>query len=286
MRSLVAGATYPFRALWLFKQQPTLLSYLVVPLLLNMGIGVGLYASIFRPGWRWLTGELNEVSAWIAQGVARLPPWLALLGYAGEAISWIVRVGFGLALFLLLGFLLAQFGSLLGAPWYGKLSEKIEKRQTQGLINIEVGLLKDVGRAIQFELNKLGLTLVVGLGCLLLNLLPGFGTLLATLGGVSLGATLVCLDFLDAPLERRRLPFKQKLSLVYQNIPGTAGFGLTCLVLVSIPLLNLLTVPLCVASGTLFFCDRLWPKYFADSGNGAEPTPPLQISPKNKNVRP
>ncbi len=27
--------------------------------------------------------------------------------------------------------------------------------------------------------------------------------------------------------------------------------------LISLPLLNLITIPLCVASGTLFFCDRV-----------------------------
>ncbi len=270
MRSLVAGATYPFRALLLFKEQPTLLSYLVVPLVLNIGIGAGLYAGILRPTWRWLTGELNTLTVWIDQGVTRLPEWLAFLAYAGDGLSWVIRIGFGLILLVLVGFLLAQFGALLGAPWYGKLSEKIEKRQTQGLVNIEVGLLKDIGRALQFELSKLAITLVVGLGCLLLNLLPGLGALLATVGGVTLGATLVCLDFLDAPLERRRLAFRQKLSLVYRNLPATAGFGLVCLLLVSIPLLNLLTVPLCVASGTLFFCDRLWPKYFSENDDTAE----------------
>ena len=47
-----------------------------------------------------------------------------------------------------------------------------------------------------------------------------------------------------------------------EALPATASFGLVSLFLVSIPLLNLLTVPLCVASGTLFFCDRIWPKYF------------------------
>jgi CysZ protein len=125
-----------------------------------------------------------------------------------------------------------------------------------------VGFVQDVLRALQFELKKLVLLITVGIACLVLNALPGLGSAIASIGGVTLAATLVCLDFLDAPLERRRLKFSRKLGLIYSNMPATASFGLTSLFLVSIPLLNLLTVPLCVASGTLFFCDRLWPKYF------------------------
>jgi CysZ protein len=95
---------------------------------------------------------------------------------------------------------------------------------------------------------------------ILLNLAPGIGTLAASVGGVMLAATIVCLDFLDAPLERRRLPFREKLGIVFGSLPASASFSLICLGLVSVPLLNLLTIPLCVASGTLFFCDRIYPK--------------------------
>jgi CysZ protein len=100
----------------------------------------------------------------------------------------------------------------------------------------------------------------VGIGLLLVSLMPGIGTIIASVGGISLAALIVCLDFLDAPLERRRLSFREKLNLVFKSLPGSASFSLVCLGLVSIPLLNLLTIPLCVASGTLFFCDRIYPK--------------------------
>jgi CysZ protein len=87
------------------------------------------------------------------------------------------------------------------------------------------------------------------------------GTVAATIGGVAIAAIIVCLDFLDAPLERRRLRFRRKLAIVLRALPASASFAVICLILISIPLLNLLAVPLCVASGTLFFCDRIWPKF-------------------------
>jgi CysZ protein len=127
------------------------------------------------------------------------------------------------------------------------------------LHTVEIGIVRDISRALLFELKKLVLAVGVGLLLLLLSLIPGVGTLAATVGGIALAALLVCLDFLDAPLERRRLHFREKLGIVFRSLPASASFSLVCLGLVSIPLLNLLTIPLCVASGTLFFCDRIWP---------------------------
>lgn len=259
---LIAGGTYPFRALALFLSKPIFLTYLFFPLLLNIVLGVGLYLGIFVPGWQWINVELGNFSNLLTQWVSTLPSWLNFLDEVGLGLGWVFRLVLSIGLFLLIGILLAQFGTLLGAPWYGKLSEQIERLKTNQLEIIDVGLLQEVFRALKHELKKLVLLVTVGGSCLLLNMLPGLGSLFATMGEITLFATLVCIDFLDSPLERRRLKFRQKLKLIYQTLPATASFGLVSLVLVSIPLLNLFTVPLCVASGTLFFCDRIWPKHF------------------------
>jgi CysZ protein len=94
---------------------------------------------------------------------------------------------------------------------------------------------------------------------LLFGLIPGFGTLISSIGGIVVTATIVCLDFLDAPLERRRLRFRQKLGIIARCLPTSATFGLVCLVLVSVPLVNLVAIPICVAAGTLFVCDQVLP---------------------------
>jgi CysZ protein len=143
--------------------------------------------------------------------------------------------------------------------------EQLEKIKTGGVVNVEVGLVRDVGRALVFELKKLFLLVGLGLPLLILNFVAGIGTVFSTIGGLTLTATLVCLDFLDSPLERRRLKFRQKLAIIYKNLPATAGFGLVCLFLISIPLLNLVTIPLCLAGGTLFFCDRIFPRLSSQS---------------------
>jgi CysZ protein len=262
---LFSGAIYPFLALALFKRYPYLWRYLIIPILVNLILGLGIYAELLYLGWTASQEWILDWTIWVDKAIANLPPWLYFLEIILVGLAWIVRVLVGLLLLIGTGFVLAQFGVLLGAPWYGKLSEQLEKIKTGDVVNIEVGLVRDVGRALVFELKKLFLLVSLGLPLLIFNVVAGIGAVISTIGGLILTATLVCLDFLDSPLERRRLKFRQKLAIIYKNLPATAGFGLVCLFLISIPLLNLVTIPMCLAGGTLFFCDRIYPRLSSQS---------------------
>lgn len=242
----LTGATYPFRALNVLRRSPQLWSYVLLPILLNLVLGGGLYFLLLRRGLQGIT-----------QLIAQLPEWALFLG-------WLLQGLLILGLLIFIGFVLLQFGVILGSPWYGKLSEELEQQRT-GKPAAEIpgavtSVVVDIWRSLLFEVKKLSLTVGVGLPLLLLNLFPGIGTAIATLGGLLLGATLVCLDFFDPALERRRLKFRTKLRVIRRSLPASASFGLLCLGLVSVPLLNLLAIPVCITAGTLFFCDRILPQ--------------------------
>lgn len=257
---LLTGATYPFRTLGVFFRNPNLWGYLFVPILLNIVIAVVLYAGLLFFGWDFLSDLLTYLANWLDRLQANLPAWLGFLDYFIVGLGILLRFILIVVLLILTGFLLVQFGTLLGAPWYGKLSEKLEQIRTGKLEVVEVGAVRDIWRAIAFELKKLILTVSIAIPLLFSNLIPGFGPIIASGGSLALTATIVCLDFFDAFLERRRLSFRAKLKIVSRSLPASGSFSLICLFLISIPLLNLFTVPLCVASGTLFCCDRVLPK--------------------------
>jgi CysZ protein len=218
---------------------------------------------------QWL-GRLPQWHIGLPQWRIELPQWqittpgwaIAIANALGSSFLWILRFFLVILLLLVTGFIFLQFGVLLGAPWYGKLSEELELLKLGKLPPMESNLgstLRDVGRAILYELKKLVLLAGFGFPLLLLNFLPGIGTAIASVGYITLTATIVCLDFFDSALERRRLKFRQKLGVVARSLPASAAFGLVCLALVSVPLINLLAIPVCVAGGTLFFCDRIHP---------------------------
>jgi CysZ protein len=242
MTTFFAGASYPLRALGVLSRHPALWKYIIVPVLLNVLIGATLYAGLLFAGFRGIDAL-----------IAGLPEWATV-------IAWLLRGLLVVALLIATGYLLVRFGVVIGSPFYGRLSERLEEYRNGVAFDAPpptVGnVTRDIARAILFELKKLILALIIGAPTLLLNLIPVVGTVLATAGGIALGATISCLDFFDPPLERRRLRFREKLGFIRRGLPATAGFGLICLGLVSIPFLNLFAVPLCITAGTLFYCDR------------------------------
>ena len=252
---LLAGATYPFRALALLFRTPSLWGYVLVPILFNLLLGIGLYFGALLPGWHW-----------IESFVTRLPEWLA-------ALEWLLRIVMGGLLLLLLGIVLLQFGAILGSPWYGMLAERLEKHRIGADCLPESGGLtsafQDIGRALLFELKKLLFAVTAGVLLFLLGWVPLAGAVIVSVGGIALASTLVCLDCLDACLERRRLGFRHKLGWVVRSFPASASFAVVCWFLVSIPLLNLVTIPICVTAGTLFFCDRIWPQFALNTRTGS-----------------
>lgn len=245
MRGFLVGASYPLRALRLLLVAPGLWPYFVVPVLLNVVVGVLIYAGLLAAGL-----------ALIDRLVAGLPP-----GWQGVEV--LLQVVLVLLLLLVTGFVFVRFGVILGAPWYDALSARVEQERTGEWVSRGrggiIGALVDVGRQVGEETQKLGFVVGLGLLLLLMNLIPGAGTLLATGCGIALGATIACLDFFGPSLSRRRLGLGEKLGVVRGALPASAGFGLVCVALVSVPLVNLLSIPLCVVAGTLFYVDRLRP---------------------------
>ncbi|NEQ22051.1 MAG: hypothetical protein F6K28_23205, partial [Microcoleus sp. SIO2G3] len=195
---LLAGATYPFRALAVFQRNPRLLGYMAVPILVNFVVGVVLYVGLLFFGWESVEGLLFNLSNWLETLIDRLPAWLGFLEYLIIGLGFLLHFLLVVGLLLLVGFLLVQFGVLLGAPWYGKLSEQLEKLRTSQLQIVEVGIVLDISRAILFELKKLVLIVGLGLPLLLLNFAPGIGTVVAAVGGITLAAMIVCIEKVDA----------------------------------------------------------------------------------------
>jgi len=239
------GITYHFQALNFLKNNPSLWGYITIPILINIFVGIALYFGLLIPSWQWMD-----------TAIVNLPTWLT-------AISGILHFLLGLGILVLVGLLIVQIGVVIGAPWYGQLAEQIEKLKINNL-PVEESFsfgrtIGDIFRALMFEVKKLALVI----GCSFLTFVLSIAIapvapVIAGIVGIMLSTILMCLDFLDPALERRRLSFRQKLGWIIHCAPASIGFGLGCVVLTSIPILNFLTVPICMVAGTLFFCDRIW----------------------------
>jgi len=256
------GALYPLRAAWMITRTPALWGYLIAPIVVNILVSLGLYAGLLFPGLKAIDALQLGLNSRTGEAIAQLPTWLHWLDVAAGLIGGVLDFVLIVLLFLVTGFAIVQFGTLLGAPWYGQLAERIEKERL-GAANLPppegaLAIVRDLLRALLFEIKKIVLTLgLVGV-FVVIGSVPVVGTIIAGAGGLITSTLITCLDFLDAPLERRRLRFRDKLTTVLTHLPATAGFGLVCLFAVSLPIVNLVSVPVCVTAGTLFFCDRIF----------------------------
>lgn len=246
MHAFLDGLCFPLRAIRFIGSQPMLWRYIVIPIVLNILVGFVLYTTLLWAGFQAIEALLVD--------------W-------PELIAWFVRLLLIVVLFIGIGYVLVRFGVIIGSPFYSRLSELIEER-LHGVARTTsptspTSIAYDLFRALLFELKKLLFLLAFGTPALLLNALPGVGTMLATAAGIAIGVTITCLDFFDPPLERRRLSFRAKLGFIRRHLPASAGFGLICLGLVSVPFFNLLAIPVCITAGTLFFCERS-PAYLDD----------------------
>ncbi|MEC4803868.1 MAG: EI24 domain-containing protein [Jaaginema sp. PMC 1079.18] len=263
IKGLIAGASYPLRALRALQKSPYLLQFLIVPIIVNFVVAIAIYAGLLLPSWQGVTSLLDLISREFDLLIANWPQWLSFLAYLIVGLGWLLRGLLILGLFLLTGFLILQFGTLLGAPWYGQLSEHIEKYRTGRIEIVEINFFHDIWRAILFEVKKIVLWLIVAIPLLILGLIPAVGTLFITVSWFALTGFIMALDFLDGPSERRRLRFRQKMAIVWRSFPASASFSAVCWLLIGIPVVNFVTIPLCVASGTLFWCDRVLPTFLS-----------------------
>lgn len=253
----VAGVLYPLRALKLFWQYPKLWGYITIPILVNSIVAIALYGGLLFFGFEFIADIQTDLTTWFDGLLANLPSWLSFLEYGLLGLAFLLRLLLVIISLFLTGFALTQFGVLLGAPWYGKLSEQIEKIRTGSVKIVEVSIIRDLSRAILYELKKLVLMAIVGIPLGIVSFFPGLGTTISTVGWFILTATIVGLDFIDSSLERRRFKFRRKLKILFRSLPASGSFAIVCVFLISIPIVNLVTIPLCVASGTLFVCDRV-----------------------------
>ena len=162
---VVAGALYPLRAIAILARNSKLWGYIAFPIFLNVIIGVGLYIGLLRPGLGEIQGITVALDARITAWVANLPQWLAWLSWFGDLLGGLLQGILVVVLFLATGLLLVQFGAILGSPWYGQLSEELEKLKTGKVTTYEQGfwvIFKDIWRALAFEVKKIILGCGVG----------------------------------------------------------------------------------------------------------------------------
>ena len=229
----VKGLLLPFRAAKFMAGQAALWPLVLLPALVNLGL--------FALAAFLVVSQADAVAGWLW---GRPDGLLAAFWY----VFYVFVIGLGLAFSYIL-VLLA--GGVVASPFNDMLSERTEQLLTgssapSGEKASFVRMFRSVG-------STAFITLLYGvllLPILLLNLLPGFGSIAATLIGGTVGAFFVALEYTDVTFERHGYGLRRKVRML-RSCPALAGgFGAGASLLLWVPLLNFLCMPIAVVAGT------------------------------------
>lgn len=196
----------------------------VIPILLTAGLLVGLTLLSSRLTGYWLSLIPANLPTWVSEGL--------------EAFSSL------LVLILVLLFLFFPLVTLLSAPLRELLATQTEELLTGSIsAPAEVGLGTAILELVKLILMQVGLLILsVGLGWFVPVLGQGMTLLILVY--------LAGLDMVDPLLGRRGYLLKPKLHFIATHRALMGGFGLMVFVLLTIPVLNLLILPVASIGGT------------------------------------
>jgi CysZ protein len=144
-------------------------------------------------------------------------------------------------------------GSMAASPFHDRLSAGVEA-VVLGEDHTPFDLrrtLGDVSVGLGHSVLAIGLSTALSCGTVVLGLVPIVGVVLQLGAGLAISGMLSANEALDFTWARRRLTFAEKLRVLWDERAVTGGFGAALLALVSIPLLNVVTLPVGVAAATL-----------------------------------
>ncbi len=231
----LAGVPYVLR-------RPRLLLLSLIPLCINLLIGVGL----FLLGLHYFDQLVAHTFAW------QKPEswWLATLWWT---VFYMIKLVMLLSLALLDFLAIIVIGSIVGAPFHELISCAVEKEQGRSSCDAAFSFaqaLREIGAALRDQLVLLAIFLSGLLLIALFNLIPLVGNFAASILSLLWTWWFFALEFSDPALSRWGHNWRQKWRILRSHLLQSLSFGLGAWLLLFVPL----TLPFLVAGGTLMAC--------------------------------
>ncbi len=211
-----------------------------------MIINLFIYGSIFILSY-------NRLVKWISSltGVESPDPgfWAAFL------YVWLLIFGFAILL-VICYFLFIILGGIITAPFNEHISRIVEEKIINEKVITGIGFWKDAYLSIKGEIQKLIFYFSILFVIFLLNFIPLIGNAVSAVLGVIFSSYFNALDFLDYPMQRKLMPFKQKLRVTQKGGMLTYGFGAIAFLMMFLPVVNVFMKPILVVAGTRLYYDK------------------------------
>ena len=241
MNNFIFGFFYPFKCIKLFFKYPKLIMYSIVPIVINMII----YGTIFFYTYNYITGKYSDVIE--AKDMN---------GFVMQFLNYFMKLIAFLLVLLICYFAFIIFGGIIAAPFNERISKFIEENVFGKKIENELTFFNETKISIKEELKKLLFYFSVMIPMFLINFIPMIGNTISLVFGSAFSFFYNALDYMDYPLSRRLIKFKEKLKIINSKKTLSMGFGAMAFILTFLPVINVLVNPLLVVSGTRLFYEK------------------------------
>ncbi len=228
LKNFFQGFAYLFQGFGLILR-PGVRRFFLIPLLINLAV--------------------FSLLTWL--GIDQFGMLLNLLLPAGEGwwevaartLLWLV---FAAAVLLIMFFTFTLIANLIGSPFNGLLSEKIEEILSGEKISregaVKESFLKEIPQAMMNELHKFVYFLVFSGLALVLSLIPVVNFLFPFFW-IALTSWMLSLEYLGYPMENHGMSFKEARKKARDETMMSLGFGLAVMCGTLIPIVNFLAWP-------------------------------------------
>jgi CysZ protein len=234
MESFLSALRYPFRGIGYLLRRPALWKYFAAAVLIN----VALFAVLIVLFLHYRQDLIDAVLP------ARWWHWLR------AGLGWLLTA----VVFVAFLFLFTFVGNMLAAPFLDLMTERILTEQGETLPPPR-GPLRALGRSLVNQTLKLVFFGAVQFALLLLHLIPVAGTALHPLLSTLVGVAFLGFEYLDYPLDARRVPVPGRFVWLWRRLGAALGFGTVLLPVLLVPVVGYVVLPLAVAGASLMVHD-------------------------------
>ncbi len=234
MQQFTSGLSIPLRSARFLMQNRGLWPLAAIPAALSFIVFVGIAVILV------FQSDSLLVHFWEKPG-----DWLVLFW-------WAMRVLLVPLALLVTYFFTLMISAVVASPANDRLALRIEEIITDAARDVDgdfhAALTGAARGALQAAAN-LGILILMMTPIVLLNVIPGIGSFIASVLGAFVASFFVALDYTDWTLERESYGWREKWRGIWSNRHMALGFGLGTSLLMWIPIVNFLSMPIAVVGG-------------------------------------
>lgn len=215
--------------------------FIVIPIMLNICMAY----LIFRYG----------VSGWVVQQLVDY--FDAQLHDAWQWVVDLLYVMFNTIALIFVTMLAVRLGTIIGSPFYGIVAERIDDKYLVDEHLAPLTIFQSIRSALWYELRKVVVVICFAILGFVLGYVPFIGVIIGSAFVIVSTTVVTLLDFTDVPMSRRGLRFRQRFAVFRQYLPELLGFAVIMVPLASIPVVNVVAVPIGISGGALLFVKYL-----------------------------